>query len=259
MFRLDSKWGPFTVKGSDLLRVRARELAATAALEQIDSAGTLVNAAGRTALKPLATAKDLVTAPGKTLGDTVKGVGNLFGSVDASHGRDRPEQGKLIPSLTGGATARRKLAYDFGVDPNTDSSRSTRSSRGLPPPMPSARLAPMRARLRHRRRRYRHQHRRHQPHLAARAARQDGWAAREGGSPIAGHDGRLAGRDGCIYGNSNLSPTDKANIVASLADLGATSGREIFIAGAADAPSIEIGFFYRRQQSDRRLTRGSPR
>jgi hypothetical protein len=119
VFRLDSRWGPFTVKGSDLMRVRAREMAATAKLEEIDSAGTLVNAAGRTALKPLATAKDLVTAPGKTIGDTFKGVGNLFGSVDASMAATDPNKEKLIPSLTGGATARRKLSYDFGVDPNT--------------------------------------------------------------------------------------------------------------------------------------------
>jgi hypothetical protein len=38
----------------------------------------LVTSAGQTALKPLGTAKDLVTAPGKSLSDTVKGVGNIF-------------------------------------------------------------------------------------------------------------------------------------------------------------------------------------
>ncbi|MGH6833442.1 MAG: hypothetical protein ACRECM_10570, partial [Methyloceanibacter sp.] len=50
-----------------------------------------------------------------------------------------------------------------------------------------------------------------------------------------------------FYGNPHLSPTDKAIIVAELMSLGATSGREIFIAGAANAQSIEMGFFYRRQ------------
>jgi hypothetical protein len=50
-----------------------------------------------------------------------------------------------------------------------------------------------------------------------------------------------------FYGNPNLSPTDKAIIVAELADLGSTAGREIFIEGAANAQSIEMGFFYRRQ------------
>jgi hypothetical protein len=119
VFKVDSKWGPFTVKGSDLLRVRAREMAATAQLEGIDSAGTVVNAAGRTALKPLATAKDLVTAPGQTIGDTFKGVGNLFGSVDASMSATDPNKEGVVASVTGGATARRKLAFDFGVDPNT--------------------------------------------------------------------------------------------------------------------------------------------
>jgi hypothetical protein len=50
-----------------------------------------------------------------------------------------------------------------------------------------------------------------------------------------------------FYGNPNLSPTDKAIIVAELMSMGATSGREIFVAGAANAQSIEMGFFYRRQ------------
>jgi hypothetical protein len=125
VFRVDTRWGPFTIKGSDLMRVRAREMAATAELAQIDSAGTLVNAAGRTALKPLATAKDLVTAPAKTIGDTVRGVGNLFGSVDASMAATDPNKEKLIPSLTGGATARRKLAYDSASIPTPAFRRST--------------------------------------------------------------------------------------------------------------------------------------
>ncbi len=50
-----------------------------------------------------------------------------------------------------------------------------------------------------------------------------------------------------FYANPNLSPTDKAIIVAALMNLGQTGGREIFIAGAANAQSIEMGFFYRRQ------------
>ena len=106
VFRVDTRWGQFTVKGADLMRVRAREMAATAELEKIDSAGTLVNAAGRTALKPLATAKDVVTAPGRTIGDTVKGVGNLFGSVDASMAATDPNKEGVVASVTGGNAVR---------------------------------------------------------------------------------------------------------------------------------------------------------
>ncbi len=90
VFKVDTRWGNFTVKGSDLMRVRAREMAATAKLEEIDSAGTLVNAAGRTALKPLATAKDLVTAPGKTIGDTVQRRGQSVRQRGRLDGGDRP-------------------------------------------------------------------------------------------------------------------------------------------------------------------------
>ena len=50
-----------------------------------------------------------------------------------------------------------------------------------------------------------------------------------------------------FYGNPNLSPTDKAIIVAALMNLGGVANREIFIVGAAKAQSIEMGFFYRRQ------------
>jgi hypothetical protein len=96
--------------------MRVREAAATAHLEEIKGAET---SAGQTALKPLGTAKDLVTAPGKTLSDTVKGVGNIFNQVDAGMSATDPNREGAIASLTGGSKARRKLAYDFGVDPYT--------------------------------------------------------------------------------------------------------------------------------------------
>jgi hypothetical protein len=248
VFNVDTRWGAFTVKGLDLMRVRAREMAATAALEQINGAGTMVNAAGRTALKPLATAKDLVTAPGRTIGDTITGVGNLFGSVDASVAATDPHKEGVIASVTGGATARRKLAYDLGVDPNTTF-----------PPLHAelTRLATANA--------------------IGETGTNAGLAFVTGGAGIAisvggtsrtlrlalrdktaaqlEKDGRIAlaamGIPGAtvdaFYRNPHLSPTDKAVVVAELAKLRAASGREMFIASAACTQSIEMGFFYRRQ------------
>ena len=118
-YQMQTKWGTFPVTGTDLLKVRIKEAAATAQIEQIDSGQTLVTSAGKTALKPLNTAKDLVTAPGQTIGDTVKGVGNFFGRVDASMSATDPNREGTIASLSGGSKARRKLAFDFGVDPYT--------------------------------------------------------------------------------------------------------------------------------------------
>ena len=50
-----------------------------------------------------------------------------------------------------------------------------------------------------------------------------------------------------FYANPNLSPTDKIIIVKVLESLSGIQGRELFLAGAAKAPSVEMGFFYRHQ------------
>ncbi|MGZ9116642.1 MAG: hypothetical protein ACXW3V_06840, partial [Methylocystis sp.] len=197
---------------------------------------------------PLATAKDLVTAPGKTIGDTFKGVGNLFGSVDASMAATDPNKEKLIPSLTGGATARRKLAYDFGVDPNTrfpplddeltrlataNAIGETTTNAGLAFVTGGAGIAISVGGT----------------SRSLRLALRDktaGQLEKEGRQLLASM-GVPGGTMDAFYGNPNLSPTDKAIIVAALINMGATSGREIFVAGAANAQSDEMGFFYRRQ------------
>src|SRR5262249_45167905 len=57
--------------------------------------------------------------PGKTIGDTFRGVGHIFGAADASMHATNPRQASLLASVTGGAMARRKLAFELGVDPYT--------------------------------------------------------------------------------------------------------------------------------------------
>lgn len=248
VFKVDTKWGTFTIKGLDLLRVRAREIAATAKLEEIGGAETLVGSAGRTAMKPLNTAKDLVTAPGKTLKDTFKGVGALFGSVDASMSATDPHKEGVVASVTGGATARRKLAFDFGVDPNTSfaplSDELTRlatasafgetgTNAGLAFVTGGAGIAVSVGGTSH----------------TLRTALRDKTASQleKEGRQLLAAMGVSGEATEAFYGNPNLSPTDKAIIVAALMNLGGVANREIFIAGAAKAQSIEMGFFYRRQ------------
>ena len=248
VFNVETKWGPFVILGGDLMRVRAREMAATAKLEAISGGDTTVNSAARTALKPVATAKDLVTAPGKTVSDTFKGVGRMFNSADAAMSATNPNKEGMLASVTGGSTARRKLAYELGVDPNTS-------------------FGPLSAELKR---------------LATASALGE-TGVNVGLSFVAGPAGfaisatgtsntlramlrdKTAGeleKDGRVmlagmgvppptveafYANPMLSPTDKAIIVEALLSLGGAGGREVFIAGAANAVSIEMGFFYRRQ------------
>jgi len=247
-YQMQTKYGTFTVLGTELLRMRVREVAATAKLEQINGAETLVTSAGRTALKPLATAKDLVTAPGKTINETVKGVGGWFNRVDASMSATDPNREGTIASLAGGSKARRKLAFDAGVDPYTT-------------------FEPLSAEL---------------TRLASASAIGEsgvnvGLAFVTGGAGIAISAGGSAdtlrqvlrdktaaeleqlGREklaqmgvstgtiNAFYATSSLTPTDKAVIVAAMMQLGNAAGREIFVARTAQAKSYSEGFAYRRK------------
>jgi hypothetical protein len=245
---MQTKWGTFTVDGIELLRMRVREAAATAKLEEVNSAETLVTSAGRTALKPVETAKDLVTAPGRTVTETFKGIGGWFNRVDASMNATDPGREGTVASLTGGSKARRKLAFDLSVDPYTT-------------------FPPLDAELKR---------------VASASAVGEtgvnvGLAFVTGGAGIAISVGgttstvRQVLRDktageleqlgrqklaemgisaqtvNAFYGNSSLSPTDKAVIVAAMMVLGNASGREIFIARTAQAQNYSEGFAYRRK------------
>ena len=248
LFNVDSKWGPFVVTGGDLMRVRAREMAATAKLESISGGDTTVNSAARTALKPVETAKDFVVAPGKTVGDTFKGVGRMFGSANASMNATDPNKETILASVTGGATARRKLAFELGVDPNTSfpplsaelkrlatasAVGETGVNVGLSFVAGPAGIAISAGGTSN----------------TLREMLRDKTAAeleRDGRVMLAGM-GVSPGTVDAFYANPMLSPTDKAIIVEALQSLGGAGGREVFIASAANAVSIEMGFFYRRQ------------
>lgn len=248
VYQMQTPWGTFPVKGTDLLKVRIKEAAATAQIAQIDAGQSLVTSAGKTALKPLNTAKDLITAPGQTIGDSVKGVGNFFGRVDASMSATDPNREGTIASLAGGSKARRKLAYDFGVDPYTT-------------------FDPLSAELK----------RVASATAVGEIATNVGLAFVTGGAGIAisvggtSKDLRYAlldktaaeleksehaqlaamgiseGAIGAFFANPWLTPTDKAAIVEAMVKLGDAQGREIFIARTAQATTYSEGFAYRRK------------
>jgi hypothetical protein len=248
VFRMHTLWGSLVIRGGDLLRVRAREMAATAKLERVSGPKTATISAVSTALKPVETAGDLVTTPIQTIGDTVRGAGHIFGTANAAMNAHDPHRDGMIASVTGASAARRKLAFGLGVDPNTS----------FPPlSMQLTRLA------------------------TASAFGETG--ANVGLSFITGPAGIAIGatgtsdslrealrdktaaeleRDGrqvlarkgvskaiieAFYANAILTPTDKAIIVGALERLHRTRGCGIFVASAAKASTIKMGFFYRRQ------------
>jgi hypothetical protein len=250
VFTVNTRWGTFRIDGTTLLRVRAREMEATAKLAEIDTAGTVVDAAGRTALKPLGTAKGLLTAPGKTISDTFKGVGNLFGGMQAAMEATDPRKEGIIASVSGGADARRKIAFDLGVDPYTsftplddeltrlataNAIGGTSVNVGLGFVTGGVGIAISAT----------------STSQKLREALRDKTAAQleQTGREFLAAMGVTGAPVNALYANAYLTPTDKAVIVVALKTLGnvSVSGREIYVETAAQAKSVEMAFHYRRQ------------
>lgn len=118
-YLMKTKYGTYTVESTDLLKVRVHEIAAAVQLEEKSGTGTMLNAAGQTAMKPLKTGKDLITKPGRTVKNTFRGVGRMFGRIGAGMAKTDSQGESTFGSLTGAGSAKRKLAYKFGVDPYT--------------------------------------------------------------------------------------------------------------------------------------------
>ena len=248
VFNVDTQWGTYRIVGTTLLRVRAREMEATAKLQEIGGAETLVDAAGRTVLKPLGTAKGLVTAPGKTIGDTFKGVGNFFGGIKAGMQATDPRKEGIVASVTGGAAARRKLAFDLNVDPYTSfkpldeeltrlatasAIGNTGVNVGLSFVTGGASIAISAT----------------STSQKLREALRDKTAAQleQTGREFLTAMGVSESAQDAFYANAHLTPTDKAVIVVALKTLGSVSGQQIYVETAAQANSIEMAFYYRRQ------------
>jgi hypothetical protein len=248
VFTVDTQWGTYRIVGTTLLKVRAREMEATAKLAEIGGAETFVDAAGRTALKPLGTAEGLITKPAKTIGDTFKGVGNFFGGIGAAMKATDPRKEGIVASVTGGAEARRKLAFDLEVDPYTSfkpldeeltrlatasAIGNTGVNVGLGFVTGGVGIAISAT----------------STSQKLREALRDKTAAQleqEGRKFLTAMGVSEAAQD-AFYANRHLTPTDKAVIVVALKTLGNVSGRQIYVETAAGASSIEMAFYYRRQ------------
>jgi hypothetical protein len=92
-YQMQTKYGTFTVEGTELLRMRVHEVAATAQLEKVNSAETLVASAGRTALKPIGTAKDPRHSTWQDGGRSLEGSWRLVQTRRCLDVGDRPQPG----------------------------------------------------------------------------------------------------------------------------------------------------------------------
>jgi hypothetical protein len=118
-YRLTTDYGPLKVEGTSLLMERTNELKALSHMEQVEQTDTFAEALKKGAGAPIRTAKGLVTHPVDTVSGIASGVGNWFGDIGDAITSDDPHQEGAISAAIGYAAAKRKFAFEYGINPYT--------------------------------------------------------------------------------------------------------------------------------------------
>jgi hypothetical protein len=120
VYTLTTPYGEFTVHGDQMLRMRVNELAALYELEKIANSESYGKALLDAGLSPFRYTGRLITDPQKTVGDTMSGIGAMFGRISSDLSNMGKTPGDPISGLLGVTDQRRKLATKVRIDPYTD-------------------------------------------------------------------------------------------------------------------------------------------
>lgn len=120
IYRVKTPYGDFEVIGDALMRARQFELAALRELDQVTNSEAFNKALAEAGLSPIRFAGQLLVNPLGTVGNTLSGIGSLFGQIGSSAHNAGKVQGDPIADLTGASRRKRELAVKLGVDPYTD-------------------------------------------------------------------------------------------------------------------------------------------
>ena len=122
-FTIDSHFGIFTAEGNAMLVRRVDEVNAIARLKDVSKSDEFKEALKKAAMKPINTAKALVTDPVKTVSAIPKGLKKFMGRAGdtvKSIGKNKNgEEGDAnrMQDIIGFTDAKRKVAISLGVDP----------------------------------------------------------------------------------------------------------------------------------------------
>ena len=116
-FTVNSDYGTFPVTGEYGLRKLIKEIQAIAALKKVSKGEALVKGARGKAQETVEFGANLVTDPGNTLASVPKGVAKLFDNIATGVQKPRePRRDSVGQQLLNVSDAKRKMAYDLGVD-----------------------------------------------------------------------------------------------------------------------------------------------
>jgi len=117
-YKIDSKFGTFTVVSTAMLRKRIGEINAMVIMEKVQSSKEYVSSIKEGGLDAMNSALSLMTTPVQTLSKAVQGLGAAFSRVGESmFGATRSQsEDARVKDLIGFSTAKREYAYQFDVD-----------------------------------------------------------------------------------------------------------------------------------------------
>jgi hypothetical protein len=118
-YRMTTDYGPLKVEGTSLLMERTNELKALSHMQEIEQTDTFAEALKSGATAPVRTVKGLVTHPVDTVSGVASGVGSWFEDIGNAITSDDPQQENALSAAIGYAGAKRKFAYEYGINPYT--------------------------------------------------------------------------------------------------------------------------------------------
>jgi hypothetical protein len=118
-YQLTTDYGPLKVESTSLLIERTNELKALSHMEEVEQTDAFGQALKKGATAPLKTAKGLVTHPIDTVSGVASGLGHWVQDIGNAITSDDPHQEGALSAAIGYAAAKRKFAYEYGINPYT--------------------------------------------------------------------------------------------------------------------------------------------
>src|SRR5436190_12983957 len=81
IYVFSTPWGEFSAIGDGLMRTRQFELAALRELEKVTQSDSFNRALAEAGMSPIKFAGDMIVNPIGTVGNTLSGIGSLFGQI----------------------------------------------------------------------------------------------------------------------------------------------------------------------------------
>jgi hypothetical protein len=125
IYKLDSKFGTFTVVSTALLRKRIGEINAMVVMEKVQGSKEYVDSIKEGGLDAMTSALSLMTRPVQTISGAVQGLGAAFSRVgEGLFGAKRSQsEESRVKDLIGFSTTKRQYAFQFDVDVYSDNQK----------------------------------------------------------------------------------------------------------------------------------------